>query len=191
MIKATNKIYVLSNSESVQCNFYIFDHATFIQFETAAVYKISSKSDDFYRVSAHVRLSVRLSVTFRYQIKTAQHIVIDFSPYVSPIILDLSASNIFTKFRRGPPCGGAKYRWGYKNLSIFYQYNIGLDAKVHVGLFNRLHVTHKNNTKVEMIYNHITPKYTHTHKHAKHLRKFSKIKINLRIVINAFQVKMC
>ena len=42
-------------------------------------------------------------------------------------------------------------------------YNIGLDAKVHVGLFNRLHVTHKNNTKVEMIYNHITPKHTHTH----------------------------
>ena len=41
-------------------------------------------------------------------------------------------------------------------------YNKGLDAKVHVGLFNRLHVTHKNNTKVEMIYNHITPKYTHT-----------------------------
>ena len=41
-------------------------------------------------------------------------------------------------------------------------YNIGLDAKVHVGLFNRLYVTHKNNTKVEMIYNHITPKYTHT-----------------------------
>jgi len=32
---------------------------------------------------------------------------------------------------------------------------IGLDAKVHVGLFNRLHVAHKNNTKIEMIYNHI------------------------------------
>jgi len=44
-----------------------------------------------------------------------------------------------------------------------------------------------------MIYNHITPKYTlHTQKkHVKHLRKFSKIKINLRIVINAFQVKIC
>ena len=122
MIKATNKIYVLSNSESVQCNFYIFDHATFIQFETAAVYKISSKSDDFYRVSAHVRLSVRLSVTFRYQIKTAQHIVIDFSPYVSPIILDLSASNIFTKFRRGHPLRGAKYRWGIK-ISRFWTNN--------------------------------------------------------------------
>ena len=40
-------------------------------------------------------------------------------------------------------------------------YNIGLDAKVHVWLFNRLHVTQKNNTKVEMIYNHITPKHTH------------------------------
>jgi len=31
-----------------------------------------------------------------------------------PIILVLPASNIFTKFRRGQPCGGAKYRWGIK-----------------------------------------------------------------------------
>jgi len=36
----------------------------------------------------------------------AEHIVIGFSPYISPIILVLSASNIFTKFRRGHP-GGA------------------------------------------------------------------------------------
>ena len=28
----TRKKYVLSNSESVQCNFFIFDHVTFIQF---------------------------------------------------------------------------------------------------------------------------------------------------------------
>ena len=34
-------------------------------------------------------------------------------------------------------------------------YNIGLHAKVHVGLFNRLHVAHKSNTKIEMIYNHM------------------------------------
>ena len=27
-----NKKYVLSNSESVQCNFFIFDYITFIQF---------------------------------------------------------------------------------------------------------------------------------------------------------------
>ena len=37
-----------------------------------------------------------------------------FSPYGSPVILVLSASNIFTTFRRGHPCGGAKYRWGIK-----------------------------------------------------------------------------
>jgi len=35
-----------------------------------------------------------------------------FSPYDSPIIIVLPASNIFTKFRRVTPCGGAKYRWG-------------------------------------------------------------------------------
>ena len=65
-------------------------------------------------------------------------------------------------------------------------YNIGLDAKVHVGLFNRLHVARKNNTKIEMIYNHITPKYRHcdTQKHVTHLRKFSKITINLKIVFS-------
>ena len=28
-----NKKYVLSNSESAQCNFFIFDHVTFIQFK--------------------------------------------------------------------------------------------------------------------------------------------------------------
>jgi len=30
----------------------------------------------------------------------------------SPIILVLPASNVFTKFRRGHPYGGTKYRWG-------------------------------------------------------------------------------
>jgi len=52
-------------------------------------------------------LSVRPSVTFRYWMKTAEHIVIAFSPYGSPIILVLSASNIFTKFRRGHPLRGS------------------------------------------------------------------------------------
>ena len=28
-----NKKYVLSNSESVQCNFFTFDHVTFTQFK--------------------------------------------------------------------------------------------------------------------------------------------------------------
>ena len=38
-----------------------------------------------------------------------------FSPYGSPIILVLPPSNIFTKFRRGHPLRGAKYRWGRIN----------------------------------------------------------------------------
>ena len=36
-----NKKYVLSNSESVQCNFFIFDHMTFSRSKSAAVYEIS------------------------------------------------------------------------------------------------------------------------------------------------------
>ena len=53
-----------------------------------------------------VRLSVRPSVTRWYCMKTAQHIVIVFSPYGSPVIPVLRASNIFTKFRRGHPLRG-------------------------------------------------------------------------------------
>ena len=53
-----------------------------------------------------VRMSVCLSVTFRYQMKTAQHTVIAFSPHGSPIILVLPALNIFAKFRRGHPLQG-------------------------------------------------------------------------------------
>jgi len=52
------------------------------------------------------RLSVCRSVTFQYWMKTAWHIVIVSSPHGSPIILVLSASNIFTKFRRDHPLRG-------------------------------------------------------------------------------------
>ena len=48
--------------------------------------------------------------------------VILFLPYGSPIILVLLASNTFTKFRRGHPCGGVKYRWRIKistNKSLY------------------------------------------------------------------------
>jgi len=58
-----------------------------------------------------VRPSVRLSVR---DVPVSDENVIVFSPYGSPIILVLSTSNIFTKFRRGHPCGGDKYRWGIK-----------------------------------------------------------------------------
>jgi len=42
-----DKKYVLSNSESVQCNFFIFDHVTLIQFKICCCVQILSKSDDF------------------------------------------------------------------------------------------------------------------------------------------------
>ena len=48
--------------------------------------------------------------------------VILFSPYGSQIILVLSASNTFTKFRWGHPLRGAKYRWGIEistNKSLY------------------------------------------------------------------------
>jgi len=41
-----------------------------------------------------------------------------FLLYGSPIILVLSASNIFTKFLQGHSRQGAKYRWGIK-ISLF------------------------------------------------------------------------
>ena len=34
-------------------------------------------------------------------------------------------------------------------------YTLGLDAKVHVGLLNGLHVAHKNNTKIEIHLFHV------------------------------------
>ena len=52
-----------------------------------------------------------------------------FSPYGSPIILALPASNIFTKFRRGHPMRSAKYRWGVQiswistNKSLYLPYD--------------------------------------------------------------------
>jgi len=61
----------------------------------------------------NVPVSDEIDLTYRHS----------FSPYGSPIIPVLPASNIFTKFRRGHPVdteprnvnGGAKYRWGIIN----------------------------------------------------------------------------
>jgi len=36
--------------------------------------------------------------------------------------IQLPASNIFTEFRRGHPCGGAKYRWGIKDFRPISRY---------------------------------------------------------------------
>jgi len=53
-------------------------------------------------------------VTFVHPTQTVKLFGDIFSPYGSPIILGLPASNIFTKFRRGHPLYGGKYRWGIK-----------------------------------------------------------------------------
>jgi len=63
-----------------------------------------------------VHPSDRMSVTFRYSMKTAQHIVIVSSAHGSPITLVLWASNISANFRRGHPFGGAEYKQGMKIL---------------------------------------------------------------------------
>jgi len=49
-----------------------------------------------------------------------------FLPYGSPIILVLSASNIFTKFRRGHPLQERLIQMGYKNFAIFYNKSVYL-----------------------------------------------------------------
>ena len=61
-----------------------------------------------------VRLSVRPSVTFRYWINGLTYRHSFFSLYGSPIILVLSASNIFTNSYGFTLCGGTTYRWGIR-----------------------------------------------------------------------------
>ena len=72
-----------------------------------------------------------------------------FSPYGSPIIPILSVSNIFTKFRRGHPCGGAKYRWGIK-ISRFWTNNslyLANDTRYRHSYYRKLIATHMRSIK--------------------------------------------
>ena len=96
-----------------------------LKIDMTSLSRVSILTRDIDRANLSVRLTVRLSVTFRYhyQMKTAWHTVTGFSLYGSPIILVLPASNIFTKFRRGHPIpAGRKIQVGYKNFAIFYQW---------------------------------------------------------------------
>ena len=76
-----------------------------LKIDMTSLSRVSILTRDIDIANLSVRLTVRLSVTFRYhyQMKTAWHTVTGFSLYGSPIILVLPASNIFTKFRRGYP----------------------------------------------------------------------------------------
>jgi len=66
-------------------------------------------------------MSVCLSVTRWYCIKTAEHIVMLSSPHDSPFVLVLCVSRSSLNSDGVTPCGGAKYRWGIKICIIFYQ----------------------------------------------------------------------
>ena len=61
----------------------------------------------------------------------------------------LAASNIFTKFRRGHPCGEAKYRWGIKisqfstNKSLY----LANDTRFRHGCYGRRIGTHTRSIK--------------------------------------------
>ena len=96
---------------SVRCMIVLlaFGWSTFGEFCT--VFIVRQHTDARYWYSNSVRPSVRdVPVSDENGLMYCH----SFSPYGSPIILALPASNIFTKFRRGHPCGVAKYRWGIK-----------------------------------------------------------------------------
>ena len=71
-----NKNYFLSNSSSVQCNFFIFDHVTFIQFKICCCVQnfneISTKSDDF---------SPRYGDILIFKMAAVRHLGIVLPPY--------------------------------------------------------------------------------------------------------------
>ena len=68
-----------------------------------------------------VRLSVRLSVTRRYSVKTAKRILKLFSPSGSHIILFFSYQTIWQYFDGDPLTGASNARCMKKN-AIFNQY---------------------------------------------------------------------
>jgi len=68
-----------------------------------------SNADSRYLYRNSVCPSVRLSVTLRYCIETAEHVIILSSAYGRPIILVFPALKSFAKFWRGQ---GVEYRWG-------------------------------------------------------------------------------
>jgi len=114
------------------------DHLTFI---TRFLSRVSILTRDIDIANLSVCQSVRLSVrdvpVSDENVLTYRHSF--FSPYDSPIILVLPASNIFTKFRRVTPCGGAKYRCGIKISRFFTNKSLYLanDTRYRHSYFRR------------------------------------------------------
>jgi len=61
---------------------------------------------------------VCVSVTLRYCIKTAKRKIMQTTPHDSPMT-SFVVPNIMAKFKRDPPYGGDKCRWGVLKLVTF------------------------------------------------------------------------
>jgi len=116
--------YVMSNSESVQCNFFIFDHLTFIQFKICCCVQNFIKIGWFLPRSAmHKRGLCRhtVSVTFVDHLKTNKHIVEIFSASGSHTILIFLYQMGWLYSDGNPPNGGVECRLGSQK-SRFWAY---------------------------------------------------------------------
>ena len=89
-------------------------------------------------------LSVRLSVTRWYCIKTAEYIVMLSSPHDSPFILLLCISRSSRNSDGVTPCVGAKYRWGIKIVRFSTNKSLYLasDTRYRHGCYGRRIGTH-------------------------------------------------
>ena len=81
-------------------------------------------------VCLSVRPSVRPSVTRWYCMKTAQHIVMIFSPHNSPFILVLCVTRSSRNSYGVTPCGGAKQRWGVIKQAIFQKNGASINRSI-------------------------------------------------------------
>jgi len=96
---------------------------------------------DIYRAYAYAS-SGKNGLTYRHSF---------FSPYGSPIILVLLASNTSSRNSDGvTPCGGAKYRWGIKNSRFSTNKSLYLpnDARYRHSYYGRRIGTHMRSIKM-------------------------------------------
>ena len=100
-------------------------------------------------VRPSVCLSVCLSVTRWYCIKTVKHFVMLSSPHDSPFILVLCISRSSRNSDGVTPCGGAKYRWGIKFAGFSTNKSLYLanDTRYRHGCYGRRIGTHTRSIK--------------------------------------------
>jgi len=72
-----------------------------------------------YAVVVCLRVSVCVSVTLKYCIKTAKHRITQIMPHDSPRTLSFLTSKFTVKFERITSYGGDKCKWGGLKLATF------------------------------------------------------------------------